>query len=321
MRVQKFLNSMNLQTSAKRIDIRNIIIILLLALITMLVSCSEFDEKHTFSSKEKALSVQSDEINQNTNRVTSDNKNIYYACNNTIIKSDLQCKQKSVIFEDALSSAYMYQLRIKDNCLFYINRGEGIYRLNLESKDNQLLYGADVTDYTIYNDAIYFIENLITADKKELRLCSINLDGQNIDEVVSFTHSGEGDKYKLGCGILGIHDNELFIYDIVAMGTEDVKYYKMNSHKKIVEIDENNYFTELDDKLNSIHQNAVIYNNKAYYVDLIDLDAHESILYGYDLSSDQITFSAHCRGNDIYVFNDNVYIMDIDDNIEVIEFE
>jgi|GEM_PF-3064840 len=54
MRVQKFLNSMNLQTNAKRIDIRISIIILLLALITILVSCSELEEKRTFSSKEKA---------------------------------------------------------------------------------------------------------------------------------------------------------------------------------------------------------------------------------------------------------------------------
>jgi|GEM_PF-3068960 len=217
----------------------------------------------------------------------------------------------------------MYQLRIKDNGLFYINRGVGIYRLDLDNEKNQLIYSGEVTDYTIYNDEIYFIEDLTTADKKELRLYSINVDGQYFDEVASFTRAGEGDQYKLGCGIFGIHNSELFIYDIVAMGMEDaeIKYYKMNSQKEIVEIDENNYFTELDDKLSKIHENAVIYNNKAYYVDLIDLDAHESILYGYDLSSDQITFSAHCRGNDIYVFNDNVYIMDIDDNIEVIEFE
>jgi hypothetical protein len=298
-------------------------IIMFFLLITAFVGCSEFEEQYAFSGEEKASTVQNDEINQNTNRVASDNKNIYYACNNTIIKSDLQCKQKSVIVEDALSSAYMYQLRIKDNGLFCINRGEGIYRLDLESENFQLLYGADVTDYTIYNDEIYFIENLTTADKKELRLCSINLDGQNVDEVVSFTHAGEGDKYKLGCGILGIHNSELFIYDIVAMGMEDaeIKYYKMNSHKEIVEIDENNYFTELDDKLNSIHQNAVLYNGEAYYVDSTYLETHESILYGYDLASDQITFSAHTKGNDVYVLNDKLYILDADDNIEVIEFE
>lgn len=69
-------------------------------------------------------------------------------------------------------------------------------------------------------------------------------------------------------------------------------------------------FSEIKDKLSLIHENTVLYNDKVFYTDIIDLDTHESILYGYDLSSKQIMFSAHTKGNDIYTYNDKVYILD-----------
>ncbi len=261
------------------------------------------------------------QITRNLSRLTADKNNVYFISGHAIIKADPLCVTKTTLIDSI--SGYLFQIEKHDRFLYYISRGEGLFRFNLDNQENIKIYSGDITEYFLYNDEIYFCENLL-AEKDEFYLCRINIDGSNYSQLKNLVDSKESDIYKMTGGLLGIYQDELYCYDILSLDNNDekIQYLKIDSKKQMTALEgKDNYFTALNEQLSSIHENAVYMNKKVFYINAVEKKAQEYELYCFDMEKKNESFVSKVHGNDIYYFHEKLYIMDVDDNIEVLELK
>lgn len=264
--------------------------------------------------------------------MVSDGSRLYWIMpdyGHTIVSCDMNGQDKIVLYpnnsEDESSDASggsLQQLKINSHDLLFVKGNTGVYKISTNSGATTKLIEGNIQDYIIKDNMIYFsdFESDITSDDGYYTLKSYNADTQQITEIDQLSTGKE--LLMLGGYIVGFQNDDL-IY--TQRNNENKRsYYSYSPDGQIKSIPyEEGQKTEIEmakKNLRPLDQESSEVNHvEGKSLEIEYNDPAPNILFLSENNNKQKI--AEVKGDYVYLFSDQIFVLDKESNIEHIIFD
>lgn len=333
---------------------RKLIILLILVCVAFLVSCdknsgtqpditgstplSDFSKNaasfsYTEVNAEPGIEATDIEGANYYNRKTmvSDGSRLYWVMpdyGNTIVSCNINGQDSVVLYPDSggddsgVIGGTLQQLTMNDRNLLFVREGVGLFKIPVDGGAATKLIEGNIQDYIVKDNMIYFsdFKSDITADDGYYILKSYNTDTQQITEIAQLSAGKE--LLMIGGYIVGFQNDEL----IYTRRDEEKKrsYYSYSLDGQIKSIpyeDGQKIEIEMAKKnLRPLDQESSEVSHVEGKSLVIEYnDPEPNFLFLSDNDNKQKI--AEVKGDYVYLFSDQIFVLDKESNIEQIIFQ
>jgi len=205
----------------------------------------------------------------------------------------------------------LFNLQQIENEIYFIMDNVGIYTLDGNFNPGIVLKGK-IEDYIINNTILYCSMIETTANSAELVLKSYDLVSKETKKIGLLSKdSQEAGLLEVSGNIYGIDENDLLYYS-QRDEYKNLTYHSYNTKTFKTENLNKQMFEDLINQINPKSECEI-------KVDLSDMEGANKLVLK-DFKNNKSHVLAHTRGDSIYIAENNIYILDVDSNIEHIGF-
>ena len=277
----------------------------------------------------EAIAIEGANFN-NRETMVSDGSRLFWIIpdyGNTIVSCDMNGQDSVVLYPDPDGDESgiigpLQQLTVNDRDLLFVREGVGLFKIPADGGTATKLIDGDIQDYIIKDNMIYFsdFKSDITADDGYFNLKSYNADTQQITEIDQLSTGIE--LLKLGGYIVGFRNDEL----IYTQRDDENKrsYYSYSLDGKIKSIpNEEGQKIEMEmakKNLRPLDQESSEVNHvEGKSLEIEYSDPNPNILILSDNNTKQKI--AEVTGSYVYLFGEQIYVLDKKSHIEHIIFD